>query len=176
MPSSYPDNIGEIVHLIAALRPKSVLDIGPGRGKYGFLIREYFSDNPDVEGHWSNVDKVDCVEVFEPYISDIHRHIYDEIFIGNILEMAIKPYDMYMIIDVLEHWKKEEAYAVLDKMVEHGRVLISTPTNIGEQGAVHGNEWECHISQWLKPDIMSRYKIIEDKSNHCSFIWVIEKK
>ena len=41
MPTSYPHQINEIVRLVLAVNPASLLDIGVGFGKYGFLAREY---------------------------------------------------------------------------------------------------------------------------------------
>ena len=141
MPTSFPEQIPSIIQVVNKLKPHKVLDIGCGNGKYGFLIKEYF---PHVQ--------VDAFEVFEPYIKEAHRENYTNITIGNALEMDVKPYDLYMIIDVLEHWEKEPAMALLRKLVEHGKVLISTPRSVAPQGAEYGNIWETHVTQWLESD------------------------
>ena len=41
MGSSFIDQTPAIIHLLQKLQPKSVLDIGKGFGKYGFLLHEY---------------------------------------------------------------------------------------------------------------------------------------
>jgi ubiquinone/menaquinone biosynthesis C-methylase UbiE len=41
MPTSYLNNIPDIITAIKSQNPKSILDVGCGFGKYGFLIREY---------------------------------------------------------------------------------------------------------------------------------------
>jgi len=172
MPSSYPENIPSIIQMIAKYKPESIMDIGIGRGKYGFLVKEYF--HKDVEGDWKPVKKVDGLEIFPEYITDLQRNIYDHIYIDNALNFDFPKYDMYLIIDVLEHWNIDEGYKIIDQLVEKGNVLISTPTNIGEQGAAHGNEWERHVTQWLPP-FFNKYNILEDWSNDASFIYLLGK-
>lgn len=174
MPSSYPENIAPIIQLVAKLKPKTVMDIGFGRGKYGFLLREYF--HPSVEGEWKPIDKIDGLDVFPEYITEVQRLIYDEIFVANALDFDFAQYDLYLIIDALEHWPKEEAYKLLDNLTKKGNVLVSTPTNIGCQGAAHGNEWERHVTQWLPKDFQDRYIIKEDWSNDSSFLYILCSK
>jgi 2-polyprenyl-3-methyl-5-hydroxy-6-metoxy-1,4-benzoquinol methylase len=141
MPTSFPEQIPKIIQTVNKLQPKSILDIGCGNGKYGFLLKEYF---PEIT--------IDAIEVFEPYIKKAHKENYRNITIGNALEAEVKPYDLYMIIDVLEHWQKEPAMALLRKLVEHGKVLVSTPRSVAPQGAEYGNQWETHVTQWLESD------------------------
>jgi len=177
MPSSYPESIADIIQALATeIKPESVIDVGPGRGKYGLLLREYFPPENQGKGGWPYVKTIDCLEVFEPYITDVHRTVYDNIFIGNALEFEFGQYDLYMMIDVVEHWPKEKAFELLDKCVEKGKVLVSIRKNVGEQGAHYGNEWECHISSWHKDDFKDRYCITTDRSNDCSWILAFTKK
>lgn len=143
MPTSFLSNIPQIIQAIFSIKPKTILDIGIGGGKYGLLVREYI---PDLE-------KLDGVEVFEPYITDIQRSIYDEIFIGNILEMTMNVgYDAYLLIDILEHFEKEEGHALLAKLLATGQVVISTPKMWIEQGESDGNIYEIHKTLWALPD------------------------
>ena len=41
MPSSHHNQVSKILDIIINLNPQSVLDVGVGFGKYGFLCREY---------------------------------------------------------------------------------------------------------------------------------------
>jgi 16S rRNA G1207 methylase RsmC len=50
MPTSNYEAISKILGEILVLDPRSVLDVGPGKGKYGVLCREYL-----------NLNKLDCV-------------------------------------------------------------------------------------------------------------------
>ena len=176
MPSSYPENIPLIIQTIARLKPKSVLDIGFGRGKYGFLIREYFPPTNNKKG-WQEIPRVDGVEIFEPYITDLQIKIYDRVFIGNALETdygGINGYDLYLLIDVVEHWKKEETIKLIERLIKKGNVIISTPKIFTPQKASRGNQWEEHISHWNIGDF-SKYNF-EDISNNISTIVVLLKK
>lgn len=164
MCSSYVECIPPIIHAIAAFKPKSVLDIGMGNGKYGFLIREYFYERePGSLGTWPYVPRVDGYDVWEGYTKPHHAVIYNKVTYGNALEMEPDPYDLYLMIDVLEHWPKDKAKELIRKCLKHGAVLISTPKDIGEQGASHGNEWERHITQWYAGDFEG-YNVLQDRS------------
>ena len=41
MPTSFMQNIPDVVELMQKLKPKRILDIGIGNGKYGLLAHEY---------------------------------------------------------------------------------------------------------------------------------------
>jgi SAM-dependent methyltransferase len=137
MPTSFRENIPLVLKEIEKINPSTVLDIGFGRGKYGFLIKEYY---PNI--------KVDGLEVFEPYVTKLQREVYGKILIGNALELDIPQYDCYLLIDILEHWNKEDAHKLIKKLLTKGNVFCSVPRYVNEQGAEYGNEWERHISQW----------------------------
>lgn len=47
MPTSHFYQLDQLTELIFILNPKSILDIGVGFGKYGFLAREYLNLNRD---------------------------------------------------------------------------------------------------------------------------------
>src|SRR6185295_2131552 len=60
-------------------------------------------------------------------------------------------YDLILIIDVLEHFTEKDGIELLRHCVAKGKhILVSTPLDIGEQGAVYGNEFERHRFQWKK--------------------------
>ncbi|RME82607.1 MAG: glycosyltransferase family 1 protein, partial [Planctomycetota bacterium] len=82
MPTSLPNQINEILTLILGVAPQSVLDIGVGFGKYGFLAREYLEmeHGQGTYGKWTK--RIEGIEAFEEYITPLHREIYDEIHIG----------------------------------------------------------------------------------------------
>ena len=45
MPSSRPNTIPTVIHLVKQFQPKSILDVGIGFGKWGHLFREYTDIN-----------------------------------------------------------------------------------------------------------------------------------
>ena len=65
-----------------------ILDVGPGAGTYGKLLREHFT--------------IDGLEIHEPYVNKFNLNdIYHNIFIGNILAFDIVKYDYLILGDIL---------------------------------------------------------------------------
>jgi 2-polyprenyl-3-methyl-5-hydroxy-6-metoxy-1,4-benzoquinol methylase len=153
MPTSNPQHLSWLCQQILEHRPKSILDIGVGFGSKGMLFREY-SDIWDRNlKEWQT--RIDGVEIFEEYITDIQRKIYNNIYIGNILNLidTLPDYDLVFMGDVIEHIEKETAKDLLEKLKKKGKiVIIVTPEDIGNQGTVFGNTNEAHISQWYLDD------------------------
>ena len=102
MPSSAIETIPYLIEFIRKNQPnlKSVLDIGIGFGKIGFLLREYF----DVKGKHDKINpkkwglKITGVEIFKGYITNIQKSIYNKIIIGDITKTLPKG-------GVQLHWK-----------------------------------------------------------------------
>jgi SAM-dependent methyltransferase len=151
MPTSHYAQIGKVVEIMFLLRPQSVLDVGIGYGKYGFLAREYLELWLEHKPYDDRKIKIDGIEAFPAYINDGHRYYYDKIYEGNALDTlpVVGQYDLILLIDVLEHFSQEDGISLLKQCVAKGKhVLISTPLDIGDQGAVFGNEFERHRFQW----------------------------
>ena len=146
MPTSDPTLIHDMVRIICIIKPKKVLDIGCGFGKWGFLCRE-FTDI--IANRYNPKDwqvQIDAIEIFKDYITPVHNYIYDNITIGDIRKMIIVDYDLIILGDVLEHMTKEEALKVLEDCRKSGKnVVISTPKGYMPQGKVLDNENERHI-------------------------------
>lgn len=158
MPSSYLEQIPIIIHVIRRLRPLSLLDIGVGFGKYGFLAREYleiWGSNNDY-GHFSV--RIDGVEPFKSYITPCHSFIYDNIYNVDALTFVKKQtteYDLVLLIDVLEHLEKEKGKVLISSLLENNRnVLISTPKVFHKQDAVYQNPYEVHRSLWKEKELL----------------------
>lgn len=130
-------------------RPKRVLDIGPGFGKYGVLIREYWNTKPEA---------LDALEAWEPYVTPMMKAIYDEVIIGRAEEQGqsfFSKYDLILMIDVLEHIEKEAALDMLWRM--KNRVLICTPRDWFE--SVDYPPTEKHVSHWTKAEFRDEAKL-----------------
>ena len=137
MPSSPWTSITDILDIMMALtpRPKSVLDIGIGNGKYGFLAKEYLHYwGRRYEQDWKSNDpyKIVGIEAFPDYVEDIHHLIYDDIKIGDALQILPTlfkfQYDLVFMIDVLEHFDENIGKTVLSECQRVGKAtIISTP-------------------------------------------------
>ncbi len=155
MPTSLLYQISQILELIVCTNPKKILDVGVGFGKYGLLSREYLDIYADRRySNWER--RIDGIEAFKEYITPVHDYIYDNMYIGNALDILPElkdKYDLVLLIDVLEHFEYEEGKRALDLCNRIGRnMIVSTPKHIGEQGAAFGNSFETHRSQWSGKD------------------------
>jgi len=167
MPSSQYYHISKIMEMIISLKPNSVLDIGSGYGKFGVLCREYL-ELWDGRQKYEFKKRIDCVEVFEEYITPLHKYIYSNIYNANILDLVTKldhQYDLVLLIDVLEHFEKEEGSNLLNRLINNNKgILISTPRNPSPQKDAFGNTYETHRSRWTGNDLrgMGECHFIDD--------------
>lgn len=166
MPSSTPRHMPTIVEQFWRLRPESILEIGPGFGMYGLLARQYLEIWCPTTPYGVRKVRVDACEVFGDYILDHHRAIYDNIYVDDGLCFVSgcedKSYDLILILDVLEHFSREDGLRLLveaTRVAKH--VIVNVPYPPGEQGAVFGNEHEAHVSSWEPSDFGPDAEIIE---------------
>lgn len=155
--------------LIMILDPRSVLDVGAGFGKYGILCREYL-ELWDGRQEYSNFKRrIDGVEAFEPYITELHKYAYDNVYADDIRDLVDKldfSYDLVLLIDVLEHFKKAEGELLLQKLLGRNLgILISTPKKPSEQKNAFGNDYEAHKSKWTRKDISTLLNNMKISSN-----------
>jgi hypothetical protein len=154
MPSSQPYHLNQVLDLIIRTHPRSVLDIGPGFGKYGFLCREYLEL---WQGRYSYEEwkcRIDCIEGFGRYILPHHRLIYNEIYTGDALQILPDletRYDLILLVDVLEHFTFGDGMALLRKCLEKAdQVIVASPKVVNPQGDVFDNEFERHRFEWKR--------------------------
>ena len=154
MPTSDFSQLNDIVKLIVLTNPKTILDIGVGFGKYGFLSREYLElwDGRDKYNDWKR--QIDGIEVFKKYLTPVHDFIYDHVYIGNavdILPTLETKYDLILLIDILEHFDYKDGMKLLEECTRRGRnIVIATPKDIGSQKDSFGNPFEIHKFQWRR--------------------------
>jgi len=129
-----------------------------GFGKYGFLSREYLELWNDKRRYPNWTKRIDGIELFKEYLTPVHHFIYDNVYIGNALDILPTiefVYDLILLIDVLEHLNYDEGLKLLEICRDKGRnILISTPKDIGNQETVMGNPYETHRFQWKKEDFL----------------------
>jgi hypothetical protein len=143
------------------LQPRSILEIGTGFGKYGFLFREYLdiwnaASDPSRLAPENWKVKIDGIECFQPYISDVQRRIYNRIIIGDAQSEIdrLGAYDLIFLGDVIEHFPKADGQRLLDKCMARANrlVLVTTPNYFNPQGPEYGNECETHHCLWTRED------------------------
>ena len=156
MPTSDPHQIPVVLAELVRLDPVSVVDLGAGYGKYGPLIREYVDD-------WGPFGtELTAVEGHLPYARRAHLNYdaYDTVYHGTIEgwveqqeKLKTQPYDVGLLVDVLEHWDKSEGAAILNRLCSVcRRMVVATPREPAEQDAPYGNPLDTHRAQWREQD------------------------
>ena len=183
MPSSDPSNIGTIVKIVKNLKPKSIIDVGIGNGKYGLLFREYIDGHEQGRAvHDKTTWKVKIIglEVFEKYITPVHRYIYDQIVVCDALHFFMdatesEGFDLIFMGDFIEHLEKDDGHKLLVHvgnvfLNKGGVILLSTPNFItcynNPKCAVFGNHNEVHRCRWLAKDFSIpgfEFSVVEGK-------------
>ncbi len=174
---SAPYAIPVIVHAARQIKPRSILDIGCGFGKYGMLFREYLDIWEAVELAQTKKDawttRLEGVEIYPDYLTPVHDFIYDKIHVGQALDIidTLGRYDLIFMGDVLEHFEKHDGERLIPKLYEHANkcVLLTYPTNATSREGFWGNDPEAHRSVWKQKDFQrySRmsYTTIEDRAD-----------
>lgn len=155
MPTSQWEIIPEVISIVKNLNPVSILDVGVGFGKWGVLFREYLEV---WEGRYYRKDwqkKIDGVEVFKLYLNPAHSYFYDKIYLGDIRDMKIEEhYDLIFLGDVIEHFEKEEAIELINRLSKLSNLVVTTPDGFYRQDSAFGNPYEVHKSGFKKEDFV----------------------
>lgn len=121
-----------------------ILDIGAGDGKWGYVLREHFSN-------------IDAVEIFEPYVNRYGlKEYYKNVFVENFLDFDFDYYDVIIMGDVFEHVKREDAQNWLKKNKnKFGEIIIVVPFEYEQVwDGNYENKWGHHHQSDLTPEIM----------------------
>jgi hypothetical protein len=148
MPSGPLIGVRLIVNSTLAVGPRSIVDLGMGTGKYGFLLREQH----DLAEPSANRLRLVGVEGWPAYIGDHQRAIYDEIVTADVTEYVKgrqpDEFDVALALDIIEHFSPASGLAFLDSALTAARyVLVSTPRAFYAQIG-HENPLERHQSWW----------------------------
>lgn len=157
MPTSPYVHIEYLCSILITFRPQSILDIGVGNGKMGYIARDVLDvtlNEKYRKEDWEII--IDGIEAFESYIQPHQRHIYNNIYIGDAYDVidGLGIYDLVIIGDVLEHLEKEKGWLFLDKCAMHSNsyIILNIPLGETHQEAIYDNEYERHISYWYEQD------------------------
>jgi len=158
MPSSTWVHSGTVQDIAWKYQPKTVLDIGVGFGRWGFLIRELL----DIfRGRYNKEDwqtRIVGVEIWPKYIREHHKYLYDKIYIGDVrdyLKTCNESFDLIVAGDVIEHFEKEDGLKLIEslRLIVNKCLVVCIP--LGDkypQKEVKGNKAERHLSVWEDKD------------------------
>jgi 2-polyprenyl-3-methyl-5-hydroxy-6-metoxy-1,4-benzoquinol methylase len=183
MMTSFSENIKPILEAIVAANPKKILDIGSGFGKFGILAREAILSVRAESGDLTPTDnlEVDCVEMAkyfqnQPYHEKLYQNHY-HMDARNIEWEEMPKFDLVLLIDVVEHWSKEEAVKIIKEIKEFtgAKILISTPREVAMyEKDYYGIDCPKHESQWTTSDFHAiNHHDIKDLSTIASYIFII---
>jgi 2-polyprenyl-3-methyl-5-hydroxy-6-metoxy-1,4-benzoquinol methylase len=154
MPYSDEENRDWVSSKIEEIYPKTILDVGPGAGAYGKLIKKTY---PNIT--------VDAVEVWEPYLNKFKLHsVYDRLYVRDAREHTNYTYDLVIFGDVLEHMTKEDAIALWNRVKEQAKyALISIPIVHYPQSESEDNPYEVHVKDdWTNDEVLLTFSSIID--------------
>lgn len=157
MPFSTPLFDEAIKKLIAKMAPASVLDIGPGAGKYGKMIGL-------LRREGVRIDRLAALEIDARYIAQFELdRIYDEVRCGDAAALpdarSDEVFDLVIFGDVLEHLRKSAGVDLIDFLYYRVKYLLLVIPVDYIQDAVAGHAHEAHISTWY-PEDFDRYKAL----------------
>ena len=138
-----------VASMVGLLKPGTVLDIGPGAGKYGKMIREVASR----EGFPCHTR---AIEIDDSYVKEFGLHeIYDEVVVEDALNIIERPqsrFDLVIIGDCIEHLRKSDGVDLLNfLMYRTGYICVVYPDQF-IQDDWEGHAAEAHISTWGMKD------------------------
>lgn len=154
MPRSDTSNRAWIVKKITDLYPDTFLDVGPGIGAYGSLVKEH---SPLTIRH--------AVEIWAPYVHTYNlEQIYHKVYICDARIFFNYSYDLVILGDVLEHMTRQEAIALWSEVTRSAKAaIISMPIIHYPQGEEEGNPYEEHVEEdWTHEEIMQTFTGIKD--------------
>jgi len=134
---------------------KRVLDVGCGRGIWGYLIRsERLGETCCIIG----------VDLFRPYLKHCKKHqVYDDLVMchASRLPFQKKTFDLVLACELIEHLTKLEGCRFLHQVEEIGeRIIMSTPNEFKQQKSESSRPTEVHKSGWRPSDFVNRgYKV-----------------
>ena len=120
-----------------------ILDVGPGKGTYSDLLRQF--------GY-----QMDCIEIWEPYVSEFNlQEKYDNVFIGDICDFDFSEYDFLILGDVLDHLTEVQAVDLIDRIHFKFKTCLVGVHYLMKQSECFGNKYEAHHQYDLTPKVMS---------------------
>jgi 2-polyprenyl-3-methyl-5-hydroxy-6-metoxy-1,4-benzoquinol methylase len=139
---------------VVRLEPRSVLDVGVGYGKWGFLVREALDFMHGRHARSEFRVRIDGLEAFAPTSSPLYEWVYDRVTFADVADVVdeLPAYDLVIMGDVIEHMPKEVGIRVLESLLKASRnVVVVTPADFFQQ-EVLDNPWEHHKSLWTRSD------------------------
>jgi len=134
----------------------TVLDVGCGRGKWGYLIRVQWWCTKDGKVE-NEPEYLVGVDVYLPFLETVKRHqVYDDVILCDAARLPFKnhSFDSVLASDILEHLPKEKGKSLLFNIdrISRRTAVITTPHFVrkrpGHLCPEGYNPYEAHLSNW----------------------------
>ena len=178
MPTSGYHKIPAVMSVLQHVKDvRTVLDVGIGFGKYGFLMREHLDVRRRCYSPTEWLTQIDGVEIWDRYITPVQRYVYDQIYIGDIreLEPQLPAYDLILLCDVIEHMPYLEGVMLLQALFErHTKqaIVVSYPPIIGHDWKRWENPNEKHHVVWTPKMLRAKFpgRVIQQTPQVCFLV------
>ncbi len=163
MPTGTYHHVTDVLNYVSGLNPKSILDVGCGAGRWGFLFHDcldYYNERFQKE-KWRV--SIDGVEINRGYKTSLHKEFYRQVFYEDIRRVApnLKYYDLINMQDVLEHLPKSDGADLIHELLKHCGVFLLVqpvgkwPYSVDRAVKKYGNPHEAHISTWTNKELLT---------------------
>lgn len=150
-------SIGHVRHVmshIIASQPGSVLDVGVGFGRWGFLCREMLDVFPGRVRKEQWRARIEGVEIYAPYVQEHQRYLYDAIHIGDAKDVlpSLGIFDIVIIGDMLEHLSKDDGWGLFHAAMGKANIGVILNLPMGKEWlreTESENKHEDHLSWWI---------------------------
>jgi len=159
MCTGFADALTPIGRFVEWFQPRTVVDVGVGGGRMGFLAREYGHHpwHPRARGEGVHIVGI---EGYEPYITDVQRALYDDLLIGDALETLGRlasegrRFDLAIASDIIEHFEHADGLRLVESCLAVADVLlVATPRGFFDQTS-EDNELQEHRSFWPEHELL----------------------
>jgi 16S rRNA A1518/A1519 N6-dimethyltransferase RsmA/KsgA/DIM1 with predicted DNA glycosylase/AP lyase activity len=114
MPTSVKVFDSYVDKLVGILRPTTVLDIGPGEGKYSHIVR----NRAKTDGFQV---KLTAIEIDNDYVGQFNlKDLYDTVIVDDAINIIKNPrirFSLVIIGDCIEHMKKSAGIDLLNFLI-----------------------------------------------------------
>lgn len=174
MATSHFHQIPPLMRYIEMLWPSSILDIGAGIGRWGFLCRDRleFLEGRYNKGSWRT--RIYGIELFAGFRNPVWDYCYDRLWVADALDVmdAAPSVDVVLLADVMEHIPKSEGRRLLAKLKEKASyLLISTPVQFFTGQHDDNTSGAGHVSFWDRGDF-SGYSYVTEEHGSTRFFLI----
>lgn len=131
----------------------SLLDVGCGRGSFGYILRAEFGNLFSVYG----------IEANRKYIDEDMTRVYERIWIEDYLNTymgRIFGFEVFLFVDVLEHFEERQAIQIIDYIKSNSpeSLIIASIPNAEKhwhqsEAYEKANPFEKHRHNWTNEQV-----------------------